>query len=353
VNHPKPDWKRGCVKPTDSIIDVLRVLDETALQIALVVDDQQKLLGAVTDGDIRRGILKNISVTDPVEAIMQRSITTGHPRQDNDSLISIMLGKAIKHIPIVDDSGQLVDLKRLDDLIRPEKRDNIVVIMAGGLGKRLGSLTEEAPKPLLKVGDRPILETIVSSLIRHGFHKFYFAVNYRGEMIKDYFKDGSGWGVSIRYLEEEFPMGTVGALSLLKERSNLPMIVMNGDLLTKINFQQLLDFHEETKSAATMCAREFDFQVPYGVVHFDGHQLLQIEEKPVQKYFVNAGIYALNSSALDLIPPKERFDMPQLLKKMMDIGQPTSVFPVREYWLDIGRVSDLEKAKGEFNVIFK
>jgi len=220
-------------------------------------------------------------------------------------------------------------------------------LMAGGLGSRLGELTKDTPKPLLKVGTKPILEVILENFISHGFHRFYISVNYKAEMIRDYFGDGSRWGVEIRYLHEHKRLGTAGALSLLPDNPTLPVLVMNGDLLTKVNFRQLIDFHNETNSKATMCVREFELQVPYGVVQIANHRLRAIEEKPVQRFFVNGGIYVLSPDMLQFIPEDSFYDMPTLFDEIIARGEETSVFPIREYWIDIGRADDFERANDE------
>jgi NDP-sugar pyrophosphorylase family protein len=227
-------------------------------------------------------------------------------------------------------------------------RDNWVVLMAGGLGSRLRPLTDECPKPMLRVGNKPLLETIIETFIEQGFRRFFISVNYMADTIKEYFGDGSRWGAEIQYLEETSRLGTAGALSLLPEKPQAPLLVMNGDLLTKINFRQLLDFHREHHAQGTMCVREYEFQVPYGVVKMDHHRITGFEEKPIQRYFVNAGIYVLEPQALQHIPHGVFFDMPSLFQTLMADRQEAVVFPIREYWLDIGHMADYDRANGEF-----
>ncbi|MGQ9826160.1 MAG: nucleotidyltransferase family protein, partial [Desulfotomaculales bacterium] len=238
------------------------------------------------------------------------------------------------------------------DLINPKKRNNVVVIMAGGLGSRLRPLTDECPKPLLKVGGKPLLETILENFLEYGLYNFYFSVNYRAEMIREYFGDGSRWGANIEYINEEKRLGTAGALSLLPEKPKNTVLVMNGDLLTKINFEHLLDFHADTKADATMCVKEYNFQIPYGVVKTDRHRLIEIEEKPVKTFFISAGIYAIEPAVIDLIPRNTYFDMPGLFEKLIKENREAAVFPIREYWLDIGHKEDFERANGEFSEVF-
>lgn len=220
--------------------------------------------------------------------------------------------------------------------------------MAGGLGRRLQPLTNECPKPLLKVGGKPILEIILENFVEQGFNRFHIAVNYKAEMIESYFGNGSRWGIDLSYLREHERMGTAGALSLLPGGLTQPLIVMNGDLLTRINFRQLLSFHAEHHAQATMCVRDYDFQIPYGVVKIEKHRLTGIEEKPVHHCFVSAGIYVLQPDVISLIPRNTFFDMPDLFAEMIRQQKETAVFPIREYWLDIGRMDDFERAVGEY-----
>ena len=261
--------------------------------------------------------------------------------------------KAVRQIPLLDAEDSVTGIEILTDLIQPRERENRVVLMAGGIGSRLRPLTNDCPKPLIQVGNKPILETILENFIEYGFRHFYISVNYMADMVQDHFKDGSRWNVDIRYIHEDKAMGTAGPIGLLPETLNQPLLVMNGDLLTKVNFQQLLDFHLEHQSQATMCVREYDFQVPYGVVRLEKHRLLQIEEKPVQRFFVNAGIYVLEPGALKHIPQGDYFDMTDLFAKIIAQGSETAAFPIREYWIDIGRLDDLERAKGEYTGIFE
>lgn len=335
-----------------TILKALQIIDQGVVQIALVVDEQQHLIGTVTDGDVRRGILKGLSMDSPVERIMNKSPRVSHIHDSREVIFAKMKQLNLKQIPILDDGGKVIRLALIDDMIKSNRKDNWVVLMAGGLGTRLGSLTKDCPKPLLKVGSKPILEVIMESFITHGFHRFYISVNYRADMIMDYFGDGSKWGVDIRYILEDKRLGTAGALSLLPEHPELPLIVMNGDLLTKVNFTQLLEFHDETGSEATMCVREYEFQVPYGVVKVNNHRLEGIEEKPTQKFFISGGIYVVNAKALQYIPMNEYFDMPSLFEKLIAAEYSTSVFPIREYWMDIGRTDDFEAANKHFNEVF-
>ncbi|WP_442594279.1 nucleotidyltransferase family protein [Neobacillus sp. D3-1R] len=346
-------WEKVKVSPHASIRETLKVIDDSSIQIALVVNHKNQLLGTVTDGDIRRGMLKGIPLDDLVTQVMNSNPTTAAYFDNKESLLLKLKSKKLHHLPIVNDQNQLVGLQMLDDLITTSQKDNIVVLMAGGLGSRLMPLTKNCPKPLLKVGKKPILETIIGNFIESGFSKFYISVNYKSEMIKDYFGDGSNLGIDIQYINEEKRMGTAGALSLLLNRPDKPFFVMNGDLLTKVNFRLLLDFHNENKSHATMCVREHDIQIPYGVVKLDNQRLLAIDEKPIHRSFVSAGIYVLDPVALDYIPKDSFYDMPTLFERLIENNKNSSVFPIREYWCDIGRIDDYNKANQEYEEVFR
>jgi dTDP-glucose pyrophosphorylase/CBS domain-containing protein len=347
------DWKKILVLPQTSVNDVLKIIDSSAMQIALIVDENNRLLGTVTDGDIRRGILKGIALTENAAKIMNPHPTVAHSYERHDIILSVMRLKRLNHIPVIDDDGCVIQVETLQGLLSPKEKENIVVLMAGGLGTRLRPLTNDCPKPLLEVGGKPVLETILENFLEYGFKNFYLSVNYRSDMIKEYFQDGARWGVKIRYLEERERLGTAGALSLLPEKPDCPLLVMNGDLLTKVNFQQMLDFHELHQAQATMCVREYTYQVPFGVVKMDKHQLTGIEEKPLQRFFVNAGIYIVEPQTLELIPPGTFFDMPQLFQKIIASGGETTAFPIREYWMDIGQMHDYEQANCEFDKVFR
>jgi dTDP-glucose pyrophosphorylase len=341
-------WEHILITPDTTILETIKVIDQSSLQIAIVVGENNRLLGTVTDGDIRRGILRNISLDSPVAYVMNEAPIMAKESDSPTEIFASMKLLNLKHIPAVDKDKCLIDLYTLDDILNENKRDNWVVLMAGGLGSRLRPLTDYAPKPLLKVGTKPILETILQSFVEHGFVNFYISVNYMAEQIKSYFQDGSKWGVSIRYLDETQRLGTAGALSLLPEQPTDPIFVMNGDLLTKVNFQHLLDFHNQHNYPATMCVREYEHQIPYGVIKANEHRLISIEEKPTHHFFVNAGIYVLNPRTLQLIPKNQYYDMPTLFDTLLANDSGTSIFPIREYWLDIGRMSDFEKANIEF-----
>jgi dTDP-glucose pyrophosphorylase len=348
IRSTMAQWKKTLVQPTDTIRRVLSVIDAAELQIALVTDESRKLLGVITDGDVRRALLRGLTLESSASEVMNRHFTVATPDMRPSAIEALMRERQLRHIPIVDADGTILDLVLLDEATRTERLENIVVLMAGGLGERLGELTRETPKPLLKIGDKPILEIILESFLAQGFYRFYVSVNYKSEMIEGYFGDGSKWGAEIHYIRESKRLGTGGPLSLLPELPKEPFFVMNGDLLTKVNFKGMLEFHESQAQLATMAVREYDVQIPFGVTELDGHKITGLVEKPVKRFFVNAGVYVLSPHCLPLIPKDEFFDMPNLFQKLIENGFSTASFPIHEYWLDIGRMSDFQRANVEY-----
>ncbi len=345
-------WRQVCISPAATIGEAIRTIDESSLQIALVVEGNQ-LCGTLTDGDVRRAMLKGFALTDSVSKAMNAHPKSAFLGDSRELLVERMRQHRIRQMPILNSDGELAGLAVADEMLSPPALMNRVVLMAGGLGTRLSPLTDDCPKPMLTIGGCPILETVLLNLSSYGFRNFSIAVNYKAEMVTDYFGDGSRWGVNIEYLRESKPLGTAGALCLLEERPTLPIILMNGDILTKVNFDHLLEFHAAQDSKATMCVRDYEFQVPYGVVKVDGYQILEIQEKPTQKFFVNAGIYVLEPEILDLVPQDEPIDMTDLFDKVMAAKWSHAVFPIREYWVDIGRHSDLNRATLDFETRFR
>jgi len=340
------------LRPDATIEEALRIIDTGAVKIALVTDETGRLLGTVTDGDIRRAILGGRSLRDTIEGVYYESPVTVTPDTSREAIVNLCTAKKIYQIPVVDEKGRVIRIAMLDEALKPQRYPNKVVLMVGGLGTRLRPLTEETPKPLLHVGGKPILQTIIERFAAHGFTDFTFCVNYKAQMIRDHFGDGGRFGVRIEYIEESKRMGTAGALSLIPERPIQPFFVMNGDLLTNVNFENMLQYHLQNQAKASMCVREYDFQVPYGVVNIEKGMIRSIEEKPVHRFFVSAGIYMLDPSCLDLIPKNEYYDMPALFERIVEEGGRAVSFPLREYWLDIGRMEEYERANREYFEVF-
>jgi dTDP-glucose pyrophosphorylase len=341
------------VGPDATIADAMETIDKSKAKIALVVNEKGVFLGTATDGDLRRGLLAGAVLMDSVLPLVNRSPRTASSSHDNDELLNFMRAEQIRHVPIVDGSGRLVGLRTLTELVTAKRRPNWVLLMAGGEGQRLRPLTAEVPKPMLQVGTKPILETIITSLAKEGFYRFFLSVNYKANVIEEYFGNGRQFGVEISYLRETEPLGTGGAIGLLPEQPVDPILVMNGDILTNINFSSVLDFHEEQEASATMCVREFQFQVPYGVVDIKDNRLHRFVEKPVHRSYVNAGIYVVSPHALSLVDGKTPFTMPELFESLMAQSENCSVYPVKEYWLDIGQHDDLARAQREFGDVFE
>jgi dTDP-glucose pyrophosphorylase/predicted transcriptional regulator len=338
------NWRDVLIPPSATLGDVLARIDTSGYQIALVVERDDRLLGVVTDGDVRRAILQGMQLSSAVTVVMNKAPVTARQGAGSREQLAAMRRHVVHQLPIITENNTVVGLVLIDDLIGATEKPNWAVLMAGGLGARLRPLTESVPKPMLVVRGKPILEGILENLVNEGFRKFFVSVNYRAEMIMDHFGDGSSWGIEISYLREDTRLGTAGALSLLPGVPQHPILVMNGDLLTRANVSSLLEFHEAHKSVATMAVREYDLQVPYGVVHTSGDRITAVVEKPVQKFFINAGIYVLSPQALTQIPADTYFDMPNLFDRLNGSGALTIAFPLRDFWLDIGRVEDYVQA---------
>lgn len=343
------NFRNAIVSGEADLKTVIQAIDKGSLQIALVVGIDGKLEGTVTDGDIRRALIRGVTLEQSVQLVMNKNPFTKTPGHSRLELLNLMNSRGLKHIPIVDESFRPVGLEMLQEPTELSgERENHVVIMAGGMGKRLGTLTTHTPKPMLNVKSRPILETIVMQLAEFGFRHIHLSVNYKREMIVNHFGDGSRFGVNVKYISEEFPMGTAGSLSLLPDRPKHPLLVMNADLVTTVNFGSLLEFHEQNGALASVCVREYENQVPFGVVNIDDdHTVLSVEEKPKFRFFVNAGIYVLEPVALDFIPKGQRFDMPELLDAIRSGKQKVKAFPIRENWVDVGLPEDFERANRE------
>ncbi|MBP0726729.1 nucleotidyltransferase family protein [Bacillus sp. RG28] len=337
-----------------TILEALKIIDEGALQIAFVINEYSQLVGSVTDGDIRRAILKGSTLHEPVGKIMNENPVYLFKNEiySSTSIKEIKL-KGIRVLPLLDPNRRVIDFTLIEDMHSNIRQQNAVVIMAGGLGSRLMPLTNDIPKPMLKVGDKPILETIIERFKSQGFYNFYLSVNYKKDVIKNYFKDGDEFDIIINYIEEEFPLGTGGALSKLPQSITDPIIVMNGDILTNMNFNQLIQFHQENQSSATMCVRDYEFQVPYGVIKTLNQRLIGIEEKPIHRNFVNAGIYCISPDMLQIIPCNTFYNMTDLFQDTINLSKETTVFPIREFWLDIGQMQDYEKGNQIYKEIFQ
>jgi dTDP-glucose pyrophosphorylase len=341
-------WQRILLGPKATVRDALLSVDAAGSQIALVVDEERRLLGTLTDGDIRRGLINGLALTDPVERCMCGAPTTVRLGEPRDAILALMRRTGLHHVPIIDAAGVVVGLETRNDYFVPHSRETWVVLMAGGRGVRLRELTETTPKPMLNVGGRPVLETQLRTFLEQGFKRFFIAVNYLAESIEDYFGDGRSLGADIHYLREKKPLGTAGALTLLPERSTEPVIVTNGDVLTTVDYVDLLAAHNAAAAVGTMAVREYEMQIPYGVIVEQEGAVKQLHEKPVRKELVSAGIYVLSPPALERIPRDTHFDMPRVFEGLIGAGLKVSAYRIQGYWIDIGRVADLEQANIDF-----
>ena len=337
-------WRDSIVKINTPIKIAIERLSRVGIKIALVLDDNYRLLGTISDGDFRRGMLSGLTLEDTVEKIMNKNPRTVNEGTSRLEILKLMNDTKILQIPIVDRNNFVIGLHLWDDISVQAKYSNIMVIMAGGKGSRLHPQTENRPKPMLLVAGIPILEHIIKRARSQGFNHFIIAINYLGQIIEDYFKDGHKFGVKIEYLHEDVPLGTAGALSLLSHKPERAFIVTNGDVITDINYSDFLEYHTVQNAAATVAVHTHEFQIPYGVVQINGLEVESYEEKPIVSSLINAGVYALDPDILDLITEPKFRDMPELLDISRDLKKKVIVYPLHESWIDIGRPIDLEIA---------
>ena len=338
------------ILPDASVQYAMKAIENSQTKIAIVVDQDGKLLGTVTDGDIRRALIAGASVKTPASSIMNESPDTGLIGQNKNILIEMMNNSKTKQLPILDEMGRVVDVVSLKLLTQTEKRENLVFILAGGLGTRLHPYTENIPKPMLPIGDKPILEHIIENFIEQGFHRFCLAVRYKSEQIMDYFQDGSKWNIDIQYLQEDEPLGTAGALSLIPQQENHPLIVINGDILTKVRYDHLIDYHTHEMADATICTYPHTVDIPFGVIEIEEGLVRSIKEKPSYEFMVSAGIYCLNWNVVEdmKLHSDDRMDMPDLLKLRLGKEKRIKAYPILEYWMDIGIKEQLHQARSDF-----
>lgn len=348
------NWKKALIGPDASIRQALEIINSGALRLALVVDEHNSLMGLVTDGDVRRALLGNFDLSSVVSDIMNPRPVTAPEGTDRRTLRDLMESKSILSIPLVDQAGTVVAVESLENTFKAPQKDNPVFIMAGGFGKRLRPLTDHLPKPMLQVGEKPMLETLLDAFIKAGFTRFYISTHYLPEVIRDYFGNGASRGVQIEYVHEETPLGTGGALGLLPaDIPRQPIIMINGDILTTVDFDALLTQHKKHQADITMCVREYDYQIPYGVVKTEEGYVISLEEKPVQSFFVNAGVYVVSPDVLDAVSKSEKLDMPDLIEKRISEGHSIATYLVHEYWLDIGRMEDFKRAQHDIKNLFQ
>jgi dTDP-glucose pyrophosphorylase len=324
---------------------VILNLDQVAIKIVLVINDEGELEGTISDGDIRRGLLKRLTLNSKIESVIHRNALVVPPDMRTEMVMQLMIANKIQQIPVVDEHHHVVGLHLWDEITTPPKRTNMMVIMAGGKGTRLMPHTQDCPKPMVLVSGKPMLEHIIERAKLEGFTHFVLAIYYLGHMIENYFGNGEHLDVQIDYLREKSPLGTAGALSLLTPRPDAPFVVTNGDVITDIRYSELLDFHVRHDSTATMAVRVHEWQHPFGVVHIQGVDIVGIEEKPITHSHINAGVYVLEPEALGYLHDENTCDMPMLFGRIQEQGKRTVVYPMHEPWLDVGRPEDLERAQ--------
>jgi len=339
--------------PETTIREVMELLGRNRKGIVLIVDEDNRLIGTLTDGDIRRAMLANDPQDQPAARLLERKAGSPYERPvtvsqgaSNEEILELMYERAVRQIPLLDGEGRVVDLASMDDLLSEELPHLEAVVMAGGFGTRLRPLTEDTPKPMLPVGDKPILEHTIEQLKQVGIHHINITTHYQPEKIKTHFGDGSKFGVDIEYVSEDRPLGTAGAVGLV-DTGPEPMLVINGDILTSVDLQAMYRYHRKHQADLTLGVRRYDFKVPYGVVECQGPQVRGISEKPEFAFLVNAGIYLLEPNVRQFIPPDERFDMTDLMDVLITEGRKVVSFPIVEYWLDIGQIDDYKKAQDD------
>ena len=339
------------VLPSTSIHDAVARLDAGRLGVVLIVDDGRRLLGTRTDGDIRRAVLAHVDLNLPIQTILDRKAGTAYATPivasegtSRAGLATLLRKHSILHVPIVDGAGHVTGLAAAEEYIQETEPPIKAVIMAGGYGKRLSPLTAETPKPLLAVGDRPLIESIIGRLKDAGIQQIRISTHYKPEAFRSHLGDGSGMGVELDYLVENEPLGTAGALGLMPKPSDTTLVI-NGDILTDVDFRAMMRYHKEHAAAMTVAVKKVDIEIPYGVVECDGPFVSRLTEKPEKTFFVNAGIYLIEPEVYGLIPSGQRLDMTALIQRVLDSGRKIASFPIREYWLDVGRHTDYEKAQ--------
>jgi dTDP-glucose pyrophosphorylase len=338
------DLEKLVVAPDRTIRDAMRVITDNWREIALVADAAGRVQGVVTDGDIRRGLLAGLDLDTPVSRVMTTSYVHVGPEADRAGVLDLMKARRIRHVPVVGVGRELLGIHFLETLLGTADKPNAAVIMAGGEGRRLRPLTDRLPKPMVPVAGRPILERIVLHLVGYGIKRIHISVNYMADVIMEHFGDGARFGCAITYLHESVPLGTGGALSLLPAPPAHPLLVMNGDLVTQVDLSRLLRYHEQQGACATLAARHYQVEIPFGVVTQRDDQLVELAEKPSPHYLINAGIYVLNPDVLPLVPAGAFFPITALFERLLAQKRRVAVYSIEEDWIDVGRREELRRA---------
>lgn len=345
MNPSEQLWRKAILPTNATIEQAIRNLDQIAIKIILIANETGVLEGTVSDGDIRRGLLKGLDLNSPIASVIHRNALVVPPEMGRQLVMQLMVANKIQQIPVVDEQHHVIGLHLWDEINMPPTRPNLMVIMAGGMGTRLRPHTKNCPKPLLLVAGKPMLEHIIDRAKLEGFNHFVLAIHYLGHMIEAHFGNGESLGVQIDYLREKSPLGTAGALGLLNPLPDAPFLVTNGDVITDIHYGELLDFHTRNAAVATMALREHEWQHPFGVVQTEGIEIIGFEEKPIIRSRINAGVYALDPEALSFLIPDAHCDMPTLFERLQAKALRTVAYPIHEPWLDVGRPDDLAAAR--------
>lgn len=335
-----------------SIEQALKLLDEGAKGIILVIDNERKLIGTITDGDIRRAILKGVKLDQKIGDIMQKEPIKVKQGTSIEEIKDVLIKNVIKELPIVDENDIIIDMITINDILLPPGKENPVIIMAGGLGTRLKDLTKEIPKPMLRVGSDPILQHIINNFKKYGYNKMFISVNYKSEIIENYFQDGYAYGVKIEYIKEYKRLGTAGGIKLAEEFIKKPFFVINGDIFTNLNLENMMDFHIENNFDITVGTRKHSFQIPYGIVNTEKKYIIGMTEKPTIDYLINAGVYCLNPKIISLIPEDKYFEITDLIDICIKDGLKVGSYEIKEYWMDIGRIEDYDKVNKDVYNLF-
>jgi dTDP-glucose pyrophosphorylase len=347
---PNQTWKKTIICSNATIKEAIQILNEVGLRIAIVVSESGEFLGIISDGDIRRGMVKGFSLNDSIKKILKSKPLVASEGLSKEKVLQLMLDNKVHQIPILDSKNKIVGLHLWDELNLNPKRSNLFLIMAGGKGTRLMPFTEECPKSLVKIGDKPMIEHIIDRAKRFGYKNYIISIYHFGEMIKSYLGNGNRLNINLSYIQESSPLGTAGSLSLLSDKPKIPIIVTNGDVISDIDYGEILDFHMHNEAVATMAVTSYQWQNPFGVVNMDGIVISGFEEKPIIKSYINAGVYVLSPIVIDYLRPGVPCDMPELFERLRQDSKKIVAYPMHEPWLDVGRPIDLEKANA---VIYK
>lgn len=334
-----------------TIREVLEKLNIGGKGIVLVVDEKHRLIGTITDGDVRRAILSGASIEDKINGIVHRNPVYVKEDIANEEIKDIFIRSAVKQIPVVNKEGVVINLISINDILLPEGKENPVIIMAGGLGTRLKDLTKEIPKPMLKVGQDPILHHIINNFKRYGYNKIIITVNYKANIIENYFQDGYAYGVKISYIREKERLGTAGGIKLAQDYLAKPFFVINGDVFTNLNVDNMMQYHLKNKFDLTIAVRQYTYKIPYGVIEANEKMVINIKEKPEEEYLINGGIYCLNPEVIELIPDEQYYEITDLINDCIEKGLKVGYYEIEEYWMDIGRLEDYYKVNDDVGEI--